>query len=348
MKTVKTLIVLMITILLLVGCNTAPTTNGDTPGNTDTPATETEVTLRRGYYNPHGTKSFSRVALAMAGDKILAVNIEEYQIGDVTGPNTFVPNFDKGFGEGLKEGFALYSKRVNNDLYSKNMEEKAGATMKLVEGYKAIEDFAKGKTVAELEAAVEGKETGTPLDAISSSTLVDTVGYIHAIIDAAKNDTLKSVGKTDGNVDDIKLGFIQHAAHGDKSFADTVVAVLGDKIVAANIDEFQFLAKEGSTAVPNSDAEFGENYAEDRVLASKKVNNESYSKNMADKAGATKSLVEGYTAIENHVVGLTVSEVEALVKDNTAGEPVDAIANSTLVDTVGYLESIALAAKNLQ
>lgn len=84
--------------------------------------------------------------------------------------------------------------------------------------------------------------------------------------------------------------------------------VEGDKVVAANIDEFQFL-QEG-TPVPNSDKEFGENYAEGKILASKKVNVEAYSKNMAEKGKATKSLKENYSVIEQYVVGKTIADLE--------------------------------------
>lgn len=342
MKKVNTILALLLTIFLLVGCNTTPSNES----NSDT-AAETEVVLRRGYYNPHGTKSFSRVAVALVEEKIVAVNIEEYQFGDAAGEHTFVPNSDAGFGEGYAEGKAMYSKRVNDDLYSKNMADKAQATKKLSENYKAIEDYAKGKTVAELEELLKGEKAGELVDAVSASTLVDTYGYLSAIVDAAKNESMQSTGKATGNVEDIKLGFVQHAAHGDKSFADTVVAMLGDKIVAANIDEFQFMG-DGTTVVPNGDGDFGANFAEGKFLGSKRVNDETYSKNMADKAQATKKLSENYKAIEDHVVGLTVAEVEKLVSENTAGEVVDAISSSTLVDTVGYLESIALAAKNVK
>lgn len=338
MKKFKLLLSALLVFLLLVGC-------GQTA---DKPGGETEVYLRRDYSAPHGERSFARVAVVVAGDKIVAANIEEYQFGGADGENVFVPNSDGDFAAGYAEGTAMYSKRVNNDLYSANMKENGGATKKLVEGYKAIEDFAKGKTVAELEEAIKGVEPGALVDAISSSTLVDTAGYVQSIIAAAKNETYQAVGKVSGNVDDIKIGFIQHAAHGKRAFADTVVAVLGDKIVAANIDEFQFLGADGNTGVPNSDKKFGENYAEGSVLASKLMNNETYSKNMADNGQSTKSLMDNYKAIQDHVVGLTVAEVEALVADNTPGEVVDAISSSTLVDTVGYLESIALAAKNLQ
>ncbi len=356
MKKLKVLLSLLLVFLLLVGCTQdstpaedatdADTTQTDTTDDTASDS-ETEVVLRRAYSAPHGTRSFARVAVVMNGDVIVAANIEEFQYGGVDAENEFLPNSDLGFGEGSVDA-KLYSKRVNDDLYSQNMAERGEATMKLVEGYKAIEDYAKGKTVADLEALLADSTAGELIDDISSSTLVDTYGYVQAIIDAAKNTDMESKGVAKGNVEDIQIGFIQHAAHGERAVADTVVAVLDGVIVAANIDEFQYLSGDTNTGVPNSDDAFGENYAEGGVLASKRVNNESYSANMEERGEATMQLVEGYRAIEDHTVGMTAQEVNDLVNANTAGELVDDISSSTLVDTVGYLESIALAAENLQ
>ena len=43
-----------------------------------------------------------------------------------------------------------------------------------------------GKTIAELEAAIEGKTKEEMVDAVSSSTLVDTLGYVQGLLAAAK------------------------------------------------------------------------------------------------------------------------------------------------------------------
>lgn len=361
MKGIKKLLVLLLALLLFVGCASQPK-EADTEKGKEDPATaekaednkekepekaaEVEVSLKRAYSAPHGTKSFARIAVVMAEDKIVGANIEEFQFGDAAGENTFVPNSDGAFAEGYAEGKALYSKRVNNELYSANMKKKAEATQPLLESYKAIEDFVKGKTVAELEEVLKGAKPGEVVDAISASTLVDTYGYVQSIIDAAKSEDFVSVGKVE-KVDDLKIGFAQYAAHGDKAFADTVIVVSGETIVAANLDEFQFLG-EGTKAVPNSDADFGKNYAEGKLLGSKKVNNETYSANMKKKAEATQPLIESYKAIEEFVAGKTIADVENLISESTPGKVVDAISSSTLVDTVGYLQSIIEAAKSLQ
>src|SRR6476660_8729485 len=59
---------------------------------------------------------------------------------------------------------------------------------------------------------------------------------------------------------DLKVGRVNNAPHGDKSFATTVVVLNGDKIVAASVDEFQFLSGDGIKGVPNSDGAFAEGY----------------------------------------------------------------------------------------
>ena len=56
-----------------------------------------------------------------------------------------------------------------------------------------------------------------------------------------------------------------------------VAAVQDDVIVAAYIDEFQFFdAGDDVNGVPNSDADFGADYAEGKVLGSKRENDAYY------------------------------------------------------------------------
>ncbi len=141
----------------------------------------------------------------------------------------------------------------------------------------------------------------------------------------------------------IKLGQVQFAAHGDKCFAVMTVVLQGDVIVAAHIDEYQFMA-DTSIGVPNSDKSFGTSFPEGKVLASKRVNAESYSANMAN-AGSTIALNVNYDAIQAFCVGKTVAELEAAIEGKTATEMVDAVSGATLVDTLGYLQGLLAAAK---
>ncbi len=147
--------------------------------------------------------------------------------------------------------------------------------------------------------------------------------------------------------DTVKIGQVDYAAHGTKCFAVLTVAMQGDKIVAAYIDEFQFMDAATAQGVPNSSESFGESYPEGKVLASKKVNAAMYSENMA-KAGSTVSLDVNYAAIEEYVTGMTIAELEAAIEGKTAEEMVDAVSGCTLVDTLGYLTGLLEAAKSVK
>ncbi|MBR3742075.1 MAG: hypothetical protein IKN04_16745 [Clostridia bacterium] len=149
---------------------------------------------------------------------------------------------------------------------------------------------------------------------------------------------------------EIKLGQVDYAAHGAGCFAVITAAVQDDVIVAAKIDEFQFIGDREDLAaigVPNSDASFGDSYPEGRVLGSKRVNNELYSLNM-QRAGSTVQIAANYNAIEAFATGKTIAELEAFVNGYTAetkAEVIDAVAGATTADTWGYLQGILAAAK---
>ena len=141
----------------------------------------------------------------------------------------------------------------------------------------------------------------------------------------------------------IQIGQAYAAAHGTKCFTSGAVATAGDTIVLSYIDEFQFAGSDaGVDGVPNSDAGLGAGYAEGKVLMSKRVNADYYSKMMAEKAGSTVSLDANYDAIQNHVNGMSIADAEALSKDEKA---VDAVSGATLVDTAGYVGVLVDAAK---
>ena len=144
--------------------------------------------------------------------------------------------------------------------------------------------------------------------------------------------------------EEVKLGQSIFAAHGTKCFAVITVALDGDKIVDAHIDEFQMMAADTSVAVPNSAVMIE---IEGKVLGSKRQNAAAYSENMK-KAGSTVAIDANYDIIEAYVTGKTVAELEAEVAGKTAEEVVDAVAGCTLVDTLGYLNGIIEAAKNVK
>lgn len=94
-----------------------------------------------------------------------------------------VPN-SENFTDYVTEGYVLVSKRVNNDVYSANMEA-AGSTVSIADNYNAIQEFVVGKTISELEA-LSSKTKEEVADLVTGATLADTQGYINTIVEAAK------------------------------------------------------------------------------------------------------------------------------------------------------------------
>ena len=306
-------------------------------------AIEGKLVLRRSLKAPHGEGSFARIAVVTDGDKIIDATIDEFQYFDEDSDFVALPNQDEDteFKAGNKEGKILGSKIMNDKPYSAMMTEKAQSTVSIWDNYKAIEEFAMGKTIDELKEVVANAENGKAIDAVTGATLVDTKGYLEAIIETAEgrdNTTIFEATKAD----DIKVQQIFGTAGNKNAITDTFVVLEGDKIIAANIDEYQYMEGKG---VPNSDKKFGENFADpSKVLASKLENNDDYSGKMKEIAKATKTLKESLNAIEEFVVGKTPEEIKEVIDGSEAGKPVDAISGATLSSTVGYLEEIYNAA----
>ena len=152
---------------------------------------------------------------------------------------------------------------------------------------------------------------------------------------------------------EIVMGQVDYAAHGDRGFAVITVALQDDTILAAKIDEFQFMgdgADMKAIGVPNSDGAFGTSYPEGQVLASKRVNSDLYSLNM-QRAGSTTQIAANFNAIEAFVKGKTVAQLDAFVStytDENKAEFVDAVSGATTADTLGYVRGIVAAAKAAQ
>ncbi len=306
-------------------------------------AIEGKLVLRRSLKAPHGEGTFARIAVVTDGDKLVDVTIDELQYFDEDSDFVGLPNQDEDteFKAGNKEGKILGSKIMNDEQYSAMMKEKAESTVSIWDNYKAIQDFAMGKTIDELKEVVEGAEDGKPIDAVTGATLVDTKGYLQAIIETAESRDNVTIFEA-SNIDDIKVQQLYGTAGNKNAVTDTFVVLEGDKIIAANIDEYLFMQGKG---VPNSDKKFGENYADsEKVLASKLENNEDYSGQMKEIAKAEHTLEENFKAIQDFVVGKTPEEIKEIIDSNEAGKPVDAISGATLTSTVGYLEEIYNAA----
>jgi len=142
------------------------------------------VKLGQVQWAAHGTKCFAVITVAMQGDKIVDVLIDEYQ-PMAADTSVAVPNSETIFADLFAAGKVLASKVQNAAAYSENMK-KAGSTIALDVNYKALEDYATGMTIAELEAALEGKTAEQVVDAVTGCTLVDALGYLQGVLAAAK------------------------------------------------------------------------------------------------------------------------------------------------------------------
>ncbi len=150
-----------------------------------------------------------------------------------------------------------------------------------------------------------------------------------------------------GSKKEIQMGTADYAAHGTKAMAVAHVAISGEEIIAAFIDEYQFMDAKTATGVPNSTDKFGANFKEGYVLASKRVNKDSYSATMASKGQATQTIDTNFNAIQEFVKGKKISDIKAVI-EKTDDEIKDAVTGSTLEDTKGYLSAIVKAAEEAQ
>ena len=310
-------------------------------------AEKISIQLGRTEYAAHGTKCFTVAVVAVSGDKVIAASIDDYQYmsSDVA---KGVPNSDADFGKNVADPkMVLASKRANAAYYSEHMKEEAKATTPLDKSYDSIQAYVSGKTIAELEKTLSTNTKEQMVDAVSGATLVDTYGYVSAIVQAAKNAKANSaVEMNAADVAKLKLGRTEYAAHGTKCFTVAVAAVVGDKIIAASTDDYQYMSSDVAKGVPNSDADFGKNVADPKmVLASKRANAAYYSEHMKEEAKATTPLDKSYDSIQAYVSGKTIAELEKTLSTNTKEQMVDAVSGATLVDTYGYVSAIVQAAK---
>lgn len=318
----------------------------DEEGTTDEVVESTDAVIKVAYTAPHGDKAFASTFVVMNGDVVHDVIIDEFQFmeGDEW---TGVPNADKTFGEKYAEESTLISKRENSEGYSARMTEVAESTVSYNDNMDAIQDFAIGKTVEEIEAAIADLgdlgDDGEIADVVSGATFVDTSGYLQSVVDTI-NDGMEFAGVTEADLTNTELSYSLQAPHGEQSFALVAVLHDGDNVLAAAMDELQFVDPADFDGVPNSDAGFGESFNEDVVLASKMFNDDAYSAMMTNIAEATLAYSESMLAITDHSAGSTTEEIESTVSDlenlEEDGAITDVVSGSTFVDTAGYLQAI--------
>ncbi|WP_459129324.1 hypothetical protein [Guggenheimella bovis] len=145
-----------------------------------------------------------------------------------------------------------------------------------------------------------------------------------------------------------KVGRLQAAPHGLKSFADIVVFLKGDVIEGVSIEEYQFLPRDKVKGVPNSDENlpgtFGHEFRDETfTLATKSLNSDYYSKEMKTVGNATKTFKENHDALEAFIKGKTVKDLEKYIESDTKDN--DALSSCTLVDKKEYLKAVIEACK---
>ena len=155
-------------------------------------------------------------------------------------------------------------------------------------------------------------------------------------------EAAKEPEKQEGPVN-LRIGQVQGAANGNQVFTvATAVVDDNDTIIAAYIDEYQFLDSE-QIGVPNSEA-FVEDgsVAAGKLLASKRENNEYYSELMK-QAGSTQMISVNFDEIQGFAAGKTIAELEELA-GKSSEEVLDAVSGATLVNTGNYLGVMAAKA----
>ncbi|KPG71760.1 hypothetical protein [Enterococcus sp. RIT-PI-f] len=166
--------------------------------------------------------------------------------------------------------------------------------------------------------------------------------------------TITTANGTDANAeipneDTIYMRQLYAAPHGEKSVAVVTVTMRGETILAAEIDEWQYLAVSDEwTGVVNSDKKFGENYNDGQLLISKQENDDAYSDLMAERGDSTVTWGNNIKAITDFAVGKTVEELKETTEElsDEATEISDVVSGATFVDTKGYLEAIIEAAES--
>ena len=331
----KFLLVTLLVVLSLsfVGCEETPATpSGDA----------TDAKIGAAYFNAHSGAFASAVAVVDGNGKILNAylddvfyrNLNQGYVGLPGTDSTRITNYL------VNPANTLTSKKnqVNSDLYGANMA-KAGSTVLPADNLKKIEEFAKGKTIAELEAVVakDAAVAKEEIQAATGATFTDNQNYLNTILLAAKN--AQASEKTFKAGSNVALKQAYYDAHGSPAIA--TAAVEGDKIVAAYIDEIYFFANDGKNVVFEVDAEKSlPVFVEGNVVSSKKTNGDVY--------GATLpggKYVDQIAAIEAFVAGKTVAQLEeAITKLSADGAVVaDVVSGATIRDTKGYIKAVAIA-----
>ena len=166
---------------------------------------------------------------------------------------------------------------------------------------------------------------------------------IALVLSAVMAVSMVACGGEKAESHELKMARALGTGSGTTAFATATAVVEGDKIVAAYIDEYQFMEGEDLVSVPNAE-NYTASLAEGTKLISKRADTETYSANMTGWAGATLTIDANFDGIQAHVAGKTIAELETLIAGEAAAV-VDAVAGATLVDAAGYIGVVIETAK---
>ena len=146
------------------------------------------VQIKEAEYAAHGEDCFTVVVNVMEQDKVVTTYIDEFEyLEDDDEELEAVPNSDGAFGAGARNGYVLVSKK-NNSMYYSSLETDEGEESADISGsLRAIENYVAGKTIASLKSETDGKTSEDYVGTIPESTLVDTLNYVLAVINASEN-----------------------------------------------------------------------------------------------------------------------------------------------------------------
>lgn len=334
-KIVLVSLILVLSLSLVVGCEV------ESPAPAGSPA---EAKIGMAYYNAHPGAVASAVAVVDTNGKVLSAYIDDIFYRNLNAGYVGLPGVDSSriTTHLVNPADTVTSKKneINSKLYGDAMA-KSGSTVTPIDNLQKIEQFAVGKTIAELEAVIAKDITVAKdeIQAATGATFVDNQGYLNTILLAAKDAQKSADTFTVSNSNNVVLKQAYYNAHGSPAVATAVVE--GDTVVAAYIDEIYFFKNDGANVVFDVDAEKSlPKFVEGDVISSKKV---SGAYGAALPGGP---YVDQITAIEKFVKGKTVAELQGAYSKLAAEGAVvaDVVSGATMRDTKNYIKNVAIAA----
>ena len=357
----KKLLISALALLLLVGCNTTPTSEEPTtePAEETTEETTTETTAEATGVQV-GIGSVTSLKVTDAGEKdgsiqanttIAALVVKDGVIADLdidVAQNA--AKFDATGKLTSDPAAETPSKKEKGDAYG--MKAASGIGKEWFEQIAAFEEYAVGKTVEEVLAIPtyvkdDSHQAVPEAEDLKTSVTVDIAGYKAAIEAASKNLTaVEGVAKV-GVANSTKVDRLADAGEKEGSARfNTVYALVAvdadGKIVYIDIDNAQNAGSFDTTGVVTTDA----------TAATPTKTEKADAYGMKAASGIGKEWYEQMAAFEEYATGKTVEEVLATptyAKDE--GHPAvpesEDLKTAVTIDIGDYLATIEKANANL-